>query len=321
MANQIIRPTVLPPRASPVASEVTVSDNGASVAGVTWADGVNAAAPVASQLEAEAGVDNSKRMTPLTAKQAIDAQVPPKISSAIAALNLGSASQSQASDFATAAQGALADAAVQPSDLSSVATSGNYEDLSNKPTARLIPAGGLTSQSLVKSSDSDYDTQWSTSAAATAVSYAPQTLTDAQRAQARANIGVGSVVFSAVNSANQPRANGTSKATFDSITIGGGFANSRFTAPVDGRYLVSTTITIGDGTVNAGSWGPLIYVNGANSFGIAASKTRFYDAQSVSEIINLSVGDYVEVFVFLDAFTGNPRLEANRCNFNGFLIG
>lgn len=115
MANEIIRPTQLPARADPVASEVVPSDNGSAVAGVTWQDGVNAAVPVASQPEAEAGVNNSKRMTPLTTKQAIDAQVDPKISSAIGALNLGSASQSQVEDFATAIQGAKADSAVQPS--------------------------------------------------------------------------------------------------------------------------------------------------------------------------------------------------------------
>ena len=37
-------------------------------------------------------------------------------------------------EFATAAQGALADTAVQPEDLAEVATSGDYEDLTNKPT-------------------------------------------------------------------------------------------------------------------------------------------------------------------------------------------
>ena len=40
-------------------------------------------------------------------------------------------------DFATAPQGSKADTAVQPSDLSDVATSGDYDDLDNKPT---IPA-------------------------------------------------------------------------------------------------------------------------------------------------------------------------------------
>lgn len=47
-----------------------------------------------------------------------------------------------ASDFATAAQGILANTAVQPGDLSTVATTGNYNDLSNKPT---IPAAQVNS--------------------------------------------------------------------------------------------------------------------------------------------------------------------------------
>ena len=38
------------------------------------------------------------------------------------------------SEFATAAQGAKADTAVQPADLATVATSGSYNDLSDKPT-------------------------------------------------------------------------------------------------------------------------------------------------------------------------------------------
>ena len=46
-------------------------------------------------------------------------------------------------EFATAAQGAKADSAVQPSQLSSVATSGSYNDLNNKPT---IGNGILTLQ-------------------------------------------------------------------------------------------------------------------------------------------------------------------------------
>ena len=50
---------------------------------------------------------------------------------------LGTAAAASTSDFATAAQGTKADTAVQPSDLATVATSGSYNDLSNKPT---IPA-------------------------------------------------------------------------------------------------------------------------------------------------------------------------------------
>lgn len=47
---------------------------------------------------------------------------------------LGTAAAAATTDFATAAQGAKADTAVQPADLATVATSGSYNDLSNKPT-------------------------------------------------------------------------------------------------------------------------------------------------------------------------------------------
>lgn len=48
-------------------------------------------------------------------------------------LGLGTAATSNTTDFATAAQGALADTATQPEDLSEVATSGSYNDLTDKP--------------------------------------------------------------------------------------------------------------------------------------------------------------------------------------------
>lgn len=51
-------------------------------------------------------------------------------------------SGSKASNFATAAQGGKADTAVQPGDLATVATSGDYEDLTNKPS---IPAAQVQS--------------------------------------------------------------------------------------------------------------------------------------------------------------------------------
>lgn len=63
----------------------------------------------------------------------------------INALDLGTASTSNVEDFATAAQGALANTAVQPSALAAVATSGDYNDLDNTPA---IPQGTVTSVSL-----------------------------------------------------------------------------------------------------------------------------------------------------------------------------
>ncbi len=49
-------------------------------------------------------------------------------------LGLGTAATTASTDYATAAQGSLADSAVQPGDLATVATSGDYDDLTNKPT-------------------------------------------------------------------------------------------------------------------------------------------------------------------------------------------
>lgn len=48
--------------------------------------------------------------------------------------DLGTAAAEDVGYFATAAQGTLADTAVQPGDLATVATSGSYNDLTDKPT-------------------------------------------------------------------------------------------------------------------------------------------------------------------------------------------
>lgn len=59
---------------------------------------------------------------------------------------LGTAASAAATDFATAAQGALANTAVQPGDLATVATSGSYNDLENKPTIPTVNDATLTIQ-------------------------------------------------------------------------------------------------------------------------------------------------------------------------------
>lgn len=56
----------------------------------------------------------------------------------------GTAVNNDTGDFATAAQGATADSAVQPVDLAPVATSGDYNDLTNLPT--LIPEAPIDGQ-------------------------------------------------------------------------------------------------------------------------------------------------------------------------------
>lgn len=47
---------------------------------------------------------------------------------------LGTAAATASTDYATSAQGTLAASAIQPDDLAGVATSGDYDDLTNKPT-------------------------------------------------------------------------------------------------------------------------------------------------------------------------------------------
>ena len=47
---------------------------------------------------------------------------------------LGTAAATASTDYATAAQGTLADSAIQPADLATVATTGSYNDLANLPT-------------------------------------------------------------------------------------------------------------------------------------------------------------------------------------------
>lgn len=51
----------------------------------------------------------------------------------VAVTGLGSAAYTSSSDYATSAQGGKADTAVQPGDLATVATTGDYDDLINKP--------------------------------------------------------------------------------------------------------------------------------------------------------------------------------------------
>lgn len=89
MAGEIIRPTALPDRPSPVASEKLPVDNGSNVGGATIKAIVEAGRPAASQLEAETGTDPSKAMTPLTTAQAIDARVPGIVNPIIELLGLG----------------------------------------------------------------------------------------------------------------------------------------------------------------------------------------------------------------------------------------
>lgn len=130
------------PTASPaVATDYVAIDNG-STRKVAISDLVDVGRPLASQAEAEGGTEATKTMTALTTKQAVTSYGLTKdgnlagLTNTVTAwsnLGLGSAATSATTDFATAAQGVLADSAVQPGDLSTVATTGAYSDLTGTP--------------------------------------------------------------------------------------------------------------------------------------------------------------------------------------------
>ena len=111
LASTPIRIKDLPSDASPNVADVLPVDNGATRK-TTLADLVNAVAPVATTEEAEAGVDNTKRMTAARVKEAIAAQIGDVT---------GTMAQEAAADY------------TKTTDLGAVALSNDYDDLTNKP--------------------------------------------------------------------------------------------------------------------------------------------------------------------------------------------
>jgi hypothetical protein len=70
---------------------------------------------------------------------------------------LGTAAAEDVGAFATAAQGALADSAVQPGD---IGTAASHAATDFATTAQGVPSGGTTGQVLAKASSTDNDTGW-----------------------------------------------------------------------------------------------------------------------------------------------------------------
>lgn len=72
---ELIRPKDLA-AGTPAANAALIFDNGTQVLRANPLDFLNAATPLASQAEAEAGTDNAKRVTPLRVSQAVTAKIP-----------------------------------------------------------------------------------------------------------------------------------------------------------------------------------------------------------------------------------------------------
>lgn len=221
------RPSDLSQAITPLRSgDVFVVDQNADgVNKVDVANVVDSVAPVATTSEAQVGTNDKSRMTPLKTKQSISSEIGISIASSAQGSRADTAVQPNrsissgtglsgggtlASDITLSLSStslaaiALANSSVQPSrqiiagygltgggNLSSDVTLSLSSDTIvslNKSDTALQAPGGATGQVLTKSSGTDNDVSWQTVAAATAVSYAPQTLTSPQQAQARSNI-------------------------------------------------------------------------------------------------------------------------------------
>ncbi len=200
-----IRPSQLNPAITPLREDdVIIVDQG--VSGINKAsvlETVNSISPVASQSEAVAGADNTKRMTPLRTKQSIASEVGVTLASNTQGAKADSSVQSvngKTGNSVTLVKGDVGLGNVDnTSDLDKPISTATQAALDGKASSAqgakadsaVQAAGGSTGQVLTKNSNTDNDVAWQTVAAATAVSYAPQTLTGAQQGQAIANIGAG----------------------------------------------------------------------------------------------------------------------------------
>ncbi|MDX1819304.1 MAG: hypothetical protein R3197_00280 [Paracoccaceae bacterium] len=92
MALQLVKPGDLPVAASVDTDAALVVQNGDAVEQATPAQIVDAGRPIASEVEAVTGTDNTKAMTPLTVRQAIDADTSGAVVQAQAAADAAEAS-------------------------------------------------------------------------------------------------------------------------------------------------------------------------------------------------------------------------------------
>jgi hypothetical protein len=117
-----------------------------------------------------------------------------------------------------------------------------------------------------------------------------------------------------------------------SLNIGNCFANSRFTAPVAGRYFFQCShYLLKDGANDGYYYHPVFAVNGdiAGRTGNTYPKYRIgghgmpistYCNGDIRQVYDLVAGDYVEGYLFSTGAGGNRRFP-DYSRFTGFLLG
>ena len=116
--------------------------------------------------------------------------------------------------------------------------------------------------------------------------------------------------------------------SIETVDTDNAFASDKFTVPSGGagKYYVFTSLQMkADDSTRLLKTDLKIYQNGSN---IAYTHDDYRDnnlrqvTRTVSTILDLSVGDYVEVYVAVDVTAGTPAYEGNtkRAIFGGFKI-
>ena len=116
--------------------------------------------------------------------------------------------------------------------------------------------------------------------------------------------------------------------TIETVDTDNAFASDKFTVPSGGagKYYVFTSLQMkADDSTRLLKTDLKIYQNGSN---IAYTHDDYRDnnlrqvSRTISTILDLSVGDYVEVYVAVDVTAGTPYYEGNtkRAIFGGFRV-
>jgi hypothetical protein len=115
------------------------------------------------------------------------------------------------------------------------------------------------------------------------------------------------------------------KLLFNAVSwdIGGNFSttSSRFTAPVNGRYLFCLTSSISSALTGDYNAIYIRYNGGGTNFRFRTPPTssNVWTGITGSAILNMAAGDYIEIWAY--AHSGSMQLQANETVLNGYLLG
>ena len=141
-------------------------------------------------------------------------------------------------------------------------------------------------------------------------------------------------MFDVAKGSTQSISSGTvTKVTWDTenYDIGGNFASDKFTAPIAGKYHMNALVTMSTITAGAGI-GLIWYKNGSvfrSGYHQSTEINITFSLQS-SGIFDLSVSDYLEVYVFQGSGSNETIGETNNVGsvnnvgsnyWSGYLIG